>query len=168
MITCSSCGKRHIENTLFCDECAAYLQADQHKRTHPLNGQEVAWAEADPGASDALGRRQRGPITLRLSIVDTARQIEFALDRELTLGRLDPASATFPDIDLAPEMGVEKGVSRRHAKIVRRNGEVYLEDLGSVNGTYLNGKRLTPYTPHALHNDDEIRLSRVLLRVQLA
>ena len=165
MITCSSCGKRHIENTLFCDECAAYLQTDQHSRTNPLNGQGVAWAEADPGATHVLDGRDTQSATVRLSIVDTGREVEFALDTDVTLGRLDPASATFPDIDLTPDSGLEKGVSRRHAKITRKGSDLFLEDLGSVNGTFLNGKRLTPYLPHPLKDNDEIRLSRILMRV---
>ena len=167
MITCNSCGKRHIVNTLFCDECAAYLQVDQLRRTNPLNGQEVAWAEEDPGATHVLHDQAVHTARMSITIAESGRNVELPADREVTLGRLDPASATFPDIDLTPEMGLEKGVSRRHAKIARTGGELSLEDLGSVNGTYLNGRRLTPYMPHTLSDRDEIRLSRVLIRVQI-
>ena len=167
MVTCNSCGKRHIANTLFCDECAAYLQVDQLRRTNPLNGQEVAWAEEDPRETHVLQDRGAQAARIRIKILDSGREIDLAPDRELTLGRLDPSSATFPDIDLTQEMGLEKGVSRRHAKIGRSGGNLHLEDLGSVNGTYLNGRRLTPYMPQSLRNRDEIRLSRVLIRVEI-
>ena len=167
MITCSSCGKRHIPNTLFCDECAAYLQIDELRRTNPLNGQEVAWAEDDPAATQAIQGNRAHVARMQIKVVDTGREIEIPPAREITLGRLDPGSATFPDVDLTAEMGLEKGVSRRHAKIARSRDKLTVEDLGSVNGTYLNGRRLTPYMPHALSNRDEIRLSRILIRVQI-
>jgi pSer/pThr/pTyr-binding forkhead associated (FHA) protein len=168
MIRCDSCGKRHPENTLFCDECGAYLQAEEYQRTNPLAVEEVDWTRADLSATGMLEESGPLPIVIRLSIVDSGREIEFPVSNEITLGRLDAASATFPDVDLTPDNGLEKGVSRRHARISRKTGELYLEDLGSVNGTYLNGKRLTPYLPHALKDADEIRLSRILMRVRFA
>jgi pSer/pThr/pTyr-binding forkhead associated (FHA) protein len=168
VIRCDSCGKRHPENTLFCDECGAYLQADEHKRTNPLAVEEADWTRADLSATGTLDESGTLPIVIRLSIVDSEREIEFPVSKEITLGRLDAASATFPDVDLTPDNGLEKGVSRRHARISRKTNELYLEDLGSVNGTYLNGKRLTPYLPHALKDEDEIRLSRILMHVRFA
>ena len=167
MIKCSSCGKRHPENTLFCDECGAYLQAEGRKRTDPLAVEDVDWIETNFDGTSPLATSRREPVVIRLSIVDSGRQVEFPLNKEITFGRLDAASATFPDIDLTPDNGLEKGVSRRHAKITRKGKDLFLEDLGSVNGTFLNGKRLTPYLPHALKDNDEIRLSRILMRIHI-
>jgi DNA-binding winged helix-turn-helix (wHTH) protein len=53
------------------------------------------------------------------------------------------------------------GVSRHHAQIVVRQGEATLEDLGSKNGTYIAGNRVT--TPHRLANGDQIRLGSVVI-----
>jgi DNA-binding winged helix-turn-helix (wHTH) protein len=53
------------------------------------------------------------------------------------------------------------GVSRHHAQIVVGQGEATLEDLGSKNGTYLAGQRVT--TPHRLANGDQIRLGSVVI-----
>jgi DNA-binding winged helix-turn-helix (wHTH) protein len=53
------------------------------------------------------------------------------------------------------------GVSRHHAQIVVRRGEAMLEDLGSKNGTYIAGRRLT--TPHRLADGDQIRLGSVVV-----
>jgi DNA-binding winged helix-turn-helix (wHTH) protein len=53
------------------------------------------------------------------------------------------------------------GVSRHHAQIVVRQGEATLEDLGSKNGTYIAGHRVT--TPHRLANGDQIRLGSVVI-----
>jgi pSer/pThr/pTyr-binding forkhead associated (FHA) protein len=129
---------------------------------------DIDWTEADLGVTGALDENNTQPVVVRLSIADSRRQIEFPVSKEITLGRLDAASATFPDVDLTPDNGLEKGISRRHARILRKASELYLEDLGSVNGTYLNGKRLTPYLPHALKSEDEIRLSRILMHVHFA
>jgi pSer/pThr/pTyr-binding forkhead associated (FHA) protein len=91
--------------------------------------------------------------------------MELPLTKEVNIGRLDPASASFPDIDLTSDGGLEKGVSRRHAKITRRGSEVFIEDLGSINGTFLNRKKLTPYLPQVLKSGDELQLGKLILRV---
>ena len=167
MIKCPSCGKSHPENTLFCDDCGAYLLAEGRKRTDPLGIEDVAWMEADFGVVTPLESSTTKPLTVRISVLDSGRQIELPLDKEISIGRLDAATATFPDVDLIPDGGMEKGVSRRHAKITRKGSELFIEDLDSVNGTFLNGKRLTPYLPHALKSEDEIRLGKLVLRVSL-
>jgi pSer/pThr/pTyr-binding forkhead associated (FHA) protein len=123
--------------------------------------------ETEMGTTGLLDNPDAEPLTVRLSIPDSGRQVEFPLTKEVSLGRLDPATATFPDIDLTTDGALEKGVSRRHAKITRKGTELFLEDLGSVNGTLLNGKRLTPYLPHVLSDKDEIRVGRLLMRIHL-
>lgn len=168
MVKCPSCGKRHPENTLFCDECGAYLLSEERKRTDPLAQEDVDWLETDFGAPSLFVTPSARPMTVRLSFQDSRREVEFTLAKEVSIGRLDPATATFPDIDLTTHGALEKGVSRRHAKITRKGAEVFLEDLGSVNGTLLNGKRLTPYLPHLLNDEDEIRVGRLFMRVYIA
>jgi hypothetical protein len=168
MVKCPSCGKRHPENTLFCDECGAYLLTEERKRTDPLAVEDVDWLETDFGSASPFSSSSAQPMTVRLSILESGREVEFTLAKEVSIGRLDPATATFPDIDLTTDGALEKGVSRRHAKITRKGSEVFLEDLGSVNGTLLNGKRLTPYLPHVLNDQDEVRAGRLLMRVHIA
>ena len=71
----------------------------------------------------------------------------FTLDRDtLTIGR-DPTSEV---------VIVDAQVSRQHARLVRQGNVVLLEDLGSTNGTFVNGVRVT--TSHALSNGDVIAL----------
>lgn len=78
---------------------------------------------------------------------------------EYTLGRVDPASHSFPDIDLTPYGGVDAGVSRRHAKITRLGGDrYYIMDLSSTNFTHVNGERLAAFEPRPLADGDEIFL----------
>lgn len=169
VIKCPSCQKRHPANTLFCDECGAYLAAEEDKHTDPLAMGNVDWMEetqqASPGLSSLNADR---PLTLKLAVRDSGRIIEFPLTKEISIGRLDAASATFPDVDLTVDGGLEKGVSRRHARITRQGMDLFIEDLGSVNGTVLNNKRLTPYSPHPLKTGDEIQVGRLMLRVSVA
>jgi len=59
-------------------------------------------------------------------------------------------------------------VSRKHARIVRRNGAYFIEDLGSTNGTFVNrGRRLLPGTPQVLSEGDEIIVGKTFLRFQI-
>ncbi|HEX6464425.1 MAG TPA: FHA domain-containing protein [Vicinamibacterales bacterium] len=57
------------------------------------------------------------------------------------------------------------GVSRHHARIVVRQGEATLEDLGSKNGTYVGDSRVS--IPHRLVNGDQIRLGSVVLTFRI-
>jgi hypothetical protein len=164
MIKCSVCQAEHPENTLFCDECGSYLQGGNQKETDPLAAAEVTWMEREE-TIEAPEEEVISPVSLKLSIPDSGRDVELPITKEVSIGRLDPASASFPDIDLTSDGGLEKGVSRRHAKITRRGSEVFIEDLGSINGTFLNRKKLTPYLPQALKSGDELQLGRLILQV---
>jgi pSer/pThr/pTyr-binding forkhead associated (FHA) protein len=62
----------------------------------------------------------------------------------------------------------EAKVSRRHARVTFRDGQYFLEDLGSTNGTFVNrGKRLSPGTRQALNDGDEIIVGKTFLRFRL-
>jgi len=144
------------------------MLAEGQKRTSSLDVEDVVWMETDLGTNGSAQPSDTRSVTLRAIILDSGRQIELSVDKEINIGRLDATCATFPEIDLTADQGLDKGVSRRHAKISRKGSGLFIEDLGSVNGTYLNGRRLTPYLPHALNHNDEIRLSKLLMRIQLS
>ena len=57
------------------------------------------------------------------------------------------------------------GVSRHHARIIVRRGEATLEDLGSKNGTYVGGLRVT--IPHRLTSGEQIRLGSVVITFRI-
>lgn len=90
---------------------------------------------------------------------------EFLIDSELTnIGRWDPDSGAFPDIDLTNDDNDAK-ISRKHAKIICKNGQYFLEDYGSLNGSYVNkGERLTPGEPMPIKNGDEIILGKTFFK----
>jgi hypothetical protein len=164
MVKCPYCQMEHPENTLFCDECGFYLLKDQEEETDPLAVGEVTWVERGE-TSKVPTEEITSPLGLKLTILSSGRDVEVPLTKGVSIGRLDPASASFPEVDLASEGGTERGISRRHAKITKHGREVFIEDLGSLNGTFLNRKKLTPYLPQVLKSGDELQLGKLILRV---
>lgn len=75
--------------------------------------------------------------------------------------RLDKPSLTIgkkkEEVDLVLE---DMSISRMHARIIKENGEVYLEDLNSTNGTFKNGLRMQPYEKKRLEEGDEIKFGK--------
>jgi len=86
---------------------------------------------------------------------------------EIIIGREDPVSGIFPDIDLTDHGGDEGGVSRQHARILVQGDRFFIEDLNSTNFTFLNQQKLTPQQPQALVGGDEIRFGRVKTTFQI-
>lgn len=86
---------------------------------------------------------------------------------ETNIGRWDADSGIFPDVDL-DEDDPEAKISRRHARIINHNGQYFIEDLGSTNGTFVNrGRRLLPGKRHMLQNGDEIIVGKTFLKFQV-
>jgi hypothetical protein len=164
VVKCPVCQAEHPENTLFCDACGSYLVEGNQKETDVLAVARMAWMEKE-GTSEAPRKGVTSPLGLKLTILDSGYDVEVPLTEEVNIGRLDSASAWFPEVDLTGDGGLEKGVSRHHAKITQRGREVFIEDLGSVNGTFLNRKKLTPYLPRPLKSGDKLRLGTLILRV---
>ena len=72
-----------------------------------------------------------------------------------------------PDVDLNRFDAHNRGVSRRHVQIRRASGGLWVADLKSSNGTWLNGKRLTPLTEYPLHDGDELKFGDLTVTVQI-
>ena len=94
---------------------------------------------------------------------------QFSLsDENSNIGRWDAEGGVFPDVDLDSD-DPEAKVSRRHARISRRDGQYAIEDLGSTNGTFVNrGRRLVPGNSHPLQDGDEIIVGKTFLRFRVA
>lgn len=82
---------------------------------------------------------------------------------EFTVGRADPTSESYPDVDLTRHGGEEGGVSRVHLKIRLARGKFTIEDQNSVNFTFLNKQKLNEFEEIAVKNGDEIRLGRIIV-----
>jgi hypothetical protein len=168
VVTCPVCRITYVPNTLFCTECGLYLLKSEDLATDPLEAVNVQWR----GETDDLPRAQSvldtGPLTVRLCISqgDQMRELEVPVTRPVRLGRMDPLQDIYPEIDLTEDMALDYGVSREHACIFRRSEHVVVEDLGSTNGTLLNGERLAPFLPHHLEDGDQLQLGKLLIEVR--
>ena len=128
--------------------------------------------ESDPGIStpgnQSVTEMQADAdgMTLRLDIQDADASLSVTLTGEAVIGRRDPESDNMPDIDLTTFGGYRKGISRRHAVLHVQEKQLRLTDMGSHNGTFLNGHRV-PARQTALVNDgDEIRVGQVVFYVR--
>ena len=167
MTECPACGRQYRAGTLFCQECGVYLPTGSPLRTDPLPEEGQAAPRAYPWTADAQADPEgETPTAVRITILEAGRQVLLPVVPETHLGRLDAAQGIFPELDLSPDGGMEAGVSRRHAKIYHLTGRFFVEDLGSANGTFVNGRRLVPYLPHPLQAGDELRIGRLKMVVE--
>ena len=169
MIVCAFCQKSHVHNTLYCDECGTYLLEDDTRGTEPLNPGEkppVSYTAGKP-AHQTLSYLEPDPVILCLKIRNN-RKIEVLLEKSIFIGRHNgQIKKNAPDVDLSPEGVTAKSVSRRHAKISQRGNIVIVEDQDSINGTYINSKKLAPYLPEALNSGDTLHLGMVAMEVKI-
>ena len=171
---CPVCGAPVIPGEAFCDNCGAGLLGPGVAPAVPGPG-PVAAPPVGPSAGPLAGSpimppavAPVGPPTLapaavapRLIVSATHAEIPLPGRPELVVGREDPMSNSFPDVDLNPHGALELGVSRRHALITHSGDQYYLEDLNSVNGTLLNQRRLTPRVRQPLQAGDALMLGRL-------
>ena len=98
-----------------------------------------------------------------LYIQDRSDPIILEPAHRIILGRSDVDGLRKPHVDLTQDGGLKRGVSRFHAAIECRKDSLTLVDLGSTNGTYLNGSRLIDHEPRELSDGDEIRLGTMVI-----
>jgi FHA domain len=193
MITCDRCKTENLDGSQYCDECGAPLRPNgrpasrntvygrEGGREGGHEGQNGSHAPA-PGAHPEFAAGGRVSAGLSLSglrsgpkpharlVIERGRSSgkQFMLSEvEAQIGRWDADGGIFPDVDLDTD-DPEAKVSRRHARITLSNGQYFLEDLGSTNGTFINrGKRLPPGQRQALCDGDEIIVGKTFLRFHI-
>lgn len=102
-------------------------------------------------------------------LIHVASGMEFPLSTgpESSIGRRDPVTGIYPDIDLTP-IDNQRSVSRRHAKVYRRGTKFFFgEEIGTMNATFVNGKRLETGIPAEVRAGDELRCGVVVLRFEI-
>jgi hypothetical protein len=105
---------------------------------------------------------------LGILILEGGGKIFTLRDPSAVIGRYDPVTGTRPEIDLT-QYDINRSVSRRHARLAMQDGSYHLiEEVGALNGTLVNGRRLTPGKPQALVSGDRIALGMVKLVFQAA
>ncbi len=142
IVFCGFCGGRIAADDVFCAHCGS---------RQPMAG----------GSSAALAQARA---TAKLVVSGTTElDASFLLQDSNLVGRTDPLSNIFPEVDLS-RFDPQTKVSRRHARIWREGEAFMVEDLGSVNGTVINDIiRLEPRQPRPLDSGDRIRLGETTL-----
>ena len=100
----------------------------------------------------------------RLVDITSGTEFFFSKGDETTIGRIDPVTGILPDIDLT-SVDANRSVSRRHAKIIRISGGFcVLEEVGTVNGTYVNDERIPTGTPVPVRNGDAVKVGLIAMK----
>jgi hypothetical protein len=143
-LACPACGTEIEVGDRFCNACGfALKEAPSPALVPPVPAPVVA-----------------GP---RLLVVASGAEIPLPAGEEILIGREDPVSGLYPDVDLTPHGGEEGGVSRRHARLLVEGGNYFVEDLDSTNFTFVNKQKLTPKVRQQVRDGDEIRFGRVAM-----
>ena len=186
MITCDRCKTENLDGSQYCDECGAPLRpngrpvSNSNRSPHDGEGRNGTHVPSPGTQAQLAGGRVSAGLSfpaLRTTPKPHARLViekgrstgkQFMLsDVEAQIGRWDADGGIFPDVDLDTD-DPEAKVSRRHARITLSNGQYFLEDLGSTNGTFINrGKRLPPGQRQALCDGDEIIVGKTFLRFHI-
>jgi hypothetical protein len=161
-ITCPHCGKSSQRHEVLCYACGQLLRAtNTENETQALaDTNDLSFSNDFFGEDTELLLRARA--TGKVYEARPPRS-----DHEIVIGRSTPGSAVIPDIDLCDQSGDKLGVSRLHLTLRydTRYHTVSVFDLGSANGTYLNGQRLHAHEVRVLRDGDELRLGRLVLAV---
>jgi pSer/pThr/pTyr-binding forkhead associated (FHA) protein len=107
------------------------------------------------GPAPPDGRRRVNGQVMRLRVLEPVERQGrmFDLGDEVTVGRASGCGVALDDAF----------TSQLHARVFRRNGETWIEDLGSTNGTYVNARKLA--SPVPLHPGDRLQVGRTVLEV---
>jgi pSer/pThr/pTyr-binding forkhead associated (FHA) protein len=163
MKVCPYCAHNNMEGVLFCEDCGEVLS---NTRSNPIGTKQIGTITEELVGKSTWGTARFGrEAQIIIHVRDVVDPILLEPADETTLGRADAATGTRPGVDLTPFGAQEKGVSRIHAAIRRGDETLTLIDLGSVNGTHLNGQRLVPNQPRVLRDGDEIRLGKMVCHI---
>ncbi len=163
-VPCPTCGTMNPAGEAFCSNCGGSMSAAPPAAAGTPAAPAPAPEAAPPSAPDQVAAVAPAGLHARLIVEADNQEFDLSGKDNIMIGREDAVSNIFPDVDLTPHGGEEGGVSRLHARIFIENGQYMLEDENSTNFTFLNRQRLTGKTPTPLHDNDEIKLGRVLLR----
>jgi hypothetical protein len=162
MKICPNCQTHNREGVLFCEDCGQPL-----KDTPSMATREFKRSDAPPQLKPETWGTARisDKSQIVIHVRDVAEPVIMSSSPRMVMGRLDLVNGNKPDLDLTPFGAQEKGVSRVHAALQRSDETLSLIDLGSVNGTHLNGQLLAPNQPRILRDGDEIRLGKLILNI---
>jgi hypothetical protein len=167
---CLNCGHMNFTLVKACEKCGRSqnplsssiddtLTSDELLATQPLPRKDNWFLETLPGTTQFDSNN-----LLILQFPQFLSAIVIRPTDYLRIGRKDPERNDVPEIDLTPYGAADKGISRLHAAIYRTTN-LFLVDLCSLNGTFVEGKRLVPNTPYVLRNRDQIQLAKLTINI---
>jgi len=159
-VICPMCGQENRPGSLLCVHCGRMLTGVIYTRKLALPAEQTKPVE-QPSADDLVSATR--PITFEID----DQKFSMTIAESIIFGRQsDFPEEPQPDVDLTPYGAHEKGVSRRHLRIKRKDSHLYATDIGSSNGSWLNGHRLTVYGEYPIRNSDELRLGLMRIKVR--
>jgi hypothetical protein len=165
MIICPNCKSQETDGAIFCSECGTQMIQPDSAQTQKFETDSdelrstVFFVDETPN---------QGAAWISLHLLDTGDILPISERSEFTLGRLSENQPIEPDIDLTPFKAFDNGVSRLHAVIRHNQGSVCLVDLGSSNGTYVNGLRIMPNVEQPLRHGDIVALGKLKMQIVLS
>jgi pSer/pThr/pTyr-binding forkhead associated (FHA) protein len=145
---CPECGFVNVEGANYCQKCGAFLGdvTEVHDNT------TAAWQVDETGELKAVDPEQIADNATLVIRAGGGRSGEaFGISGEqMRIGRSPDAEIFLDDVT----------VSRNHALLVRRRDGIYIDDLGSLNGTYVNRERIES---HKLTDGDEVQVGKYKL-----
>ena len=164
MIICPNCQHKEVSGAIYCSKCGAQL-VDTSIATHKIHT-----AETRLEMEKTTSRIQPPPSSsvhswISLHMIDSGQILPLAERNEFALGRSAEGQPIVPDVDLSAYNAYANGVSRLHAAIKLVKGQIVIVDLGSSNGTYLNGTRLSPYIEMPVSHGDIVYLGKLKMQI---
>ena len=162
-VVCVNCQKKNRANDVFCYACGQLLEG------HRSSADTRTFATATSELFDDQYFSAESVLTLIIRDARQALEVRPQLrGHELVVGRSTENNAMTPDVDLADVNAADLGVSRLHMALryIADDHALQIYDLGSSNGTFINGQRIHPKELRVLRNGDELRLGRLVARVR--
>jgi hypothetical protein len=145
-IYCPECGFQNPESANFCARCGSMLHKSEGEQTMSYTPEDLA---EDTGATiDAVA--EKGPALVVRSGGGRAGETFFPSGDRTQIGRSPECEVFLDDVT----------VSRKHAELVRSGDTYTITDLGSLNGTFVNRKRIESAE---LEDDDEVQIGKYRL-----
>jgi hypothetical protein len=165
MILCPNCQHQETTGAIFCSKCGAPLVSDEIV-THNIATEDLDLPINSPIISHEVDETHASS-WISLQILDSGQILPLADRKEFTLGRVSEGQPIMPDVDLTPYKAYENGVSRLHVVIKQMDKGIAIMDLGSSNGTFINGARVRANEDHLLSHGDVISLGKLKIQVLL-
>jgi pSer/pThr/pTyr-binding forkhead associated (FHA) protein len=168
MILCPNCHHQEVAGALFCSECGAQLISADHMATQSIsrNTSEILAPSLETApAPVTTTQSSTSDAIVSLYLVDSGQILHLAGRTEFTLGRVADSQPILPDVDFSPFEAYAQGVSRLHASLKIINQRVVITDLGSSNGTRVNGQKIMPHIDYLLNHGDVVALGKLKIQV---